>query len=292
MPALLRSAASDIVLITTRPAAISARCRSRCRSTAAGDAQPRRRASRSPRARQEHVQRHGRAADQPGRDQPQGDAGRRGLGNGSRPVGGGPGAHSDSVGRTVRTGAPPGRRCARRQRRMATRRSGAEDLRDPSPVRRAARTAFGRALAAATPADRDRVVDLVRAIAVTVVVVWHTTLSLTAPGRGPAGHDQPDRRGARHVGPHLGAAGHAGVLRRRRIRAPARVAVDAGDRRVPPPPRPPAGPSPVPFARRSGRSPRSGCCWPVGPRSPSRPPPCSPRCGSSSCTRRRPRRSP
>ena len=34
------------------------------------------------------------------------------------------------------------------------------------------------ALAAATPADRDRVVDLVRAIAVTVVVVWHTTLAL------------------------------------------------------------------------------------------------------------------
>jgi peptidoglycan/LPS O-acetylase OafA/YrhL len=34
------------------------------------------------------------------------------------------------------------------------------------------------ALAAATPADRDRVVDLVRAVAVTVVVVWHTTLSL------------------------------------------------------------------------------------------------------------------
>jgi peptidoglycan/LPS O-acetylase OafA/YrhL len=34
------------------------------------------------------------------------------------------------------------------------------------------------ALAAATPADRDRVVDLVRAGAVTVVVIWHTTLSL------------------------------------------------------------------------------------------------------------------
>ena len=71
MPASLRSARSDTVLITTRLAATSARCRSRRRSTTkATRGLPR--ASRSPGAVEEDVQRHRGPAHECRREQSRG----------------------------------------------------------------------------------------------------------------------------------------------------------------------------------------------------------------------------
>ena len=82
IPALLRSAASDIVLMITRPAATRARCRSRYRSTAAAEDQAR--ASVVPGwALEEHVERHRRPAHERRRNQPGDLAG--GAGRGDRP---------------------------------------------------------------------------------------------------------------------------------------------------------------------------------------------------------------
>ena len=80
------------------------------------------------------------------------------------------------------------------------------------------------ALVDATPAARDRVVDLLRAASIGVVVLWHWSLSITHWHDGHLVDAQPRRRRARPVGRHVGAAGHARVLLRRRLRQPGRLA--------------------------------------------------------------------
>src|SRR5215212_4420519 len=75
-------------------------------------------------------------------------------------------------------------------------------------------------LVTATPSTRDRTVDLLRAVSITVVILWHWVFSVTHVDRHGA-ITMPNPVGdAPALARDLAPAGHAGVLLRRRVRQP------------------------------------------------------------------------
>ena len=146
---------------------------------------------------------------------------------------------------------------------------------------------------------RDPVIDLVRVLCVVIVVVGHMLMigaavvpGPRAGGRAHAARDELDRPG------HVDRAGHAAVLRRRRLRRHRRLAAPRGLRRnggrLHPLPHPPArAPVDRPLRRARARHPRDA---PHGRRprvrSGSSASASHRRCGSSRPTRSRRRTSP